>query len=88
MSLWNCVEDTGENRMKKSSPEVVAKPEASLSVVEAGGTHDEEPREPDWAKIPVTLIASGYYSLKVSDAQVATAATVAEAEIQRCMWIR
>ena len=43
------MEDTGEKRMKMSSPEVVAKPEASLSVVEAGGPHDEEPREYNWA---------------------------------------
>jgi len=31
--------------MEMSSPEVVAKPGASLSVVEAGGPYDEEPQE-------------------------------------------
>jgi hypothetical protein len=41
------MEDTGENRMKMSSPEVVAKIGASLSVVEAGGPHDEELRPGD-----------------------------------------
>ena len=53
------MEDTGEKRMKMSSPEVVAKLGASLSVVEAGGPHDEELREHDRAEIPETRRTGG-----------------------------
>ena len=41
------MEDTGENRMKMSSSEVVAKPGASLSVAEAGSPPDGKQWEPD-----------------------------------------
>jgi len=45
--------------MKMSSLEVVTKLRASLSVVEAGGPHDEEPREPDWVEVPATPRGGG-----------------------------